>query len=314
MARKFQMRRDTAANWTSADPTLAVGEPGFETDTGYVKIGDGATAWTSLAYWRGGGGAAALSGITPAADKAPYYTGASTSAMYDTSSYMRGLMASANEATLKAAINAEAGVDFQAADPELAAIAGLTLSQGDLLFRNSSALINLGIGSAEQVLQVNSGATAPEWANRNGILQVVDLDNSDLVTTSLTSAVPVDASIPQNTEGTEVFSGVISPKNANSRVYVDLSLIINPSSNDRYVCAAIFRSGSADSIGANFSFPDQGSTRNQSVRVLGWFDPGSTNSFTITARAGSSVGGGTIQSPFGAASANRMHIYEVLTA
>lgn len=43
-------RRDTAANWTSANPTLAAGEHGFETDTGKFKIGDGTTAWTSLGY------------------------------------------------------------------------------------------------------------------------------------------------------------------------------------------------------------------------------------------------------------------------
>ncbi|MDD3092239.1 MAG: hypothetical protein PHI12_14510 [Dehalococcoidales bacterium] len=50
MAVTIQHHRDTAANWTLADPTLAAGEIGFETDTGKFKIGDGATAWTSLAY------------------------------------------------------------------------------------------------------------------------------------------------------------------------------------------------------------------------------------------------------------------------
>ena len=50
MADRIQMRRDTAANWTAANPVLAQGEPGIETDTLKIKIGDGATAWTSLAY------------------------------------------------------------------------------------------------------------------------------------------------------------------------------------------------------------------------------------------------------------------------
>jgi len=50
MAQKIQIRRDTAANWTSADPTLAQGEWGLETDTKKLKLGDGATAWASLAY------------------------------------------------------------------------------------------------------------------------------------------------------------------------------------------------------------------------------------------------------------------------
>jgi hypothetical protein len=47
---QMQQRRDTAANWTSADPTLLAGELGYESDTGKLKIGDGSTAWSSLAY------------------------------------------------------------------------------------------------------------------------------------------------------------------------------------------------------------------------------------------------------------------------
>jgi hypothetical protein len=46
----IQLRRDTAANWTSANPTLASGELGYETDTGNFKIGNGSTAWASLSY------------------------------------------------------------------------------------------------------------------------------------------------------------------------------------------------------------------------------------------------------------------------
>lgn len=47
---QIQLRRDTAANWASANPTLASGEPAFETDTGKFKIGDGVTAYNSLPY------------------------------------------------------------------------------------------------------------------------------------------------------------------------------------------------------------------------------------------------------------------------
>ena len=48
---KFQQRNDTAANWTSANPTLLAGEMGYETDSGKFKFGDGTTAWTSLTYY-----------------------------------------------------------------------------------------------------------------------------------------------------------------------------------------------------------------------------------------------------------------------
>jgi hypothetical protein len=46
----IQIRRDTAANWASANPTLAQGELGTESDTTKIKIGDGTTAWNSLGY------------------------------------------------------------------------------------------------------------------------------------------------------------------------------------------------------------------------------------------------------------------------
>lgn len=44
-------RKGTAAQWTSANPILWSGEEGYETDTGKQKVGDGVTAWTSLAYY-----------------------------------------------------------------------------------------------------------------------------------------------------------------------------------------------------------------------------------------------------------------------
>jgi hypothetical protein len=47
---QIQIRRGTAAQWTSANPTLAAGEFGYETDTGKAKIGNGSSAWTALSY------------------------------------------------------------------------------------------------------------------------------------------------------------------------------------------------------------------------------------------------------------------------
>jgi len=46
----IKVRRDTAANWTSTNPTLAAGEMGLETDTNLFKFGNGTDAWTALNY------------------------------------------------------------------------------------------------------------------------------------------------------------------------------------------------------------------------------------------------------------------------
>lgn len=52
----IKIRRGAASTWTSANPTLAAGELGWESDTNKLKIGDGSTAWSSLAYFAPGGG------------------------------------------------------------------------------------------------------------------------------------------------------------------------------------------------------------------------------------------------------------------
>jgi hypothetical protein len=50
---QIQLRRGTAAQWTSANPVLAAGEMGVETDTVKAKIGDGTLAWNALPYFGG---------------------------------------------------------------------------------------------------------------------------------------------------------------------------------------------------------------------------------------------------------------------
>ena len=53
MATIIQVRHDTAANWTSANPILALGEFGLETDTNKLKRGDGVTRWNNINYFGG---------------------------------------------------------------------------------------------------------------------------------------------------------------------------------------------------------------------------------------------------------------------
>lgn len=48
---RIQLKRGLAASWTSANPLLAAGEVGLETDTGRLKIGTGLATWTALGYY-----------------------------------------------------------------------------------------------------------------------------------------------------------------------------------------------------------------------------------------------------------------------
>lgn len=46
----IKLRRGTASQWTTANPVLAAGEIGLETDTLRTKYGNGSSAWTALSY------------------------------------------------------------------------------------------------------------------------------------------------------------------------------------------------------------------------------------------------------------------------
>jgi len=70
---KFQLRRDTSSNWTAANPILYAGEPGVETNTGQIKVGDGARNWNALPYV-GYGGATGPTG--------PFGSGPATASSY----------------------------------------------------------------------------------------------------------------------------------------------------------------------------------------------------------------------------------------
>jgi len=78
------MRRGTTAQWTSANPVLAAGEIGVEYSSGNVlvgfKIGNGSTAWSSLASAPAGTSALATSLVGGLAGSLPFQSGPNTTA------------------------------------------------------------------------------------------------------------------------------------------------------------------------------------------------------------------------------------------
>ena len=48
MTTRIKLRRDTAANWLSNDPILALGEAGYDTTNNELRVGDGVSVWSEL--------------------------------------------------------------------------------------------------------------------------------------------------------------------------------------------------------------------------------------------------------------------------
>lgn len=184
---QIQVRRDTAANWVSQNPTLAAGEHGFETDTGKFKIGTGSAAWNSLTY---AADASKISGTTLSTSVTTAtgitsvgtlgslsVTGTTTSGSFSGSgagitalnagNISSGTLAIANggtNATTAALARTSLGVAASGANADITSITGLTTmlspAQGGTGVNNSSAnTITVSGGPATLQSQTNVSAT-----------------------------------------------------------------------------------------------------------------------------------------------------------
>jgi len=164
MPQQIQIRRDSAADWTSANPTLAEGELGIELDTSKIKIGDGSTAWASLAYYNAALSdpeLAAIAGLTSAADKLPYFTGSGTAALADFTAAGRALVDDADAAAQRTTLGLAIGVNVQAYDAELAAIASLvSAADKGIQFTGSGTAGTFDLTAAGKALLDDADASA----------------------------------------------------------------------------------------------------------------------------------------------------------
>jgi len=165
---------------------------------------------------------ASIAGLAFGANSYIYGTDSDTAAAGTITSYGRSVVAVANEAALKSLINAEAGTDFQAYNANLATLAGITLVQGDIFYATGAGVIvDLPKGTALQVLRMNAGATAPEWAAQSSSGKLAQVVTGTYATTnSISGAVAYDNSIPQNNEGEEIMTLAITPTAGTSTLYI----------------------------------------------------------------------------------------------
>jgi len=204
MATRMQQRRGTASQWVAADTVLTAGELGYETDTGQFKIGDGTTAWTSLAYFKD---TLDLDIAGKAPINNPTFTGTvvlpSTTSIGDVSSseiaVLNGITASTAELNILDGVTADASElnkldGLLATTSELNTMSGITASTSELNKLDgvtaSTAEINIldGVTASASELNLLDGVTAStaELNLLDGVTaSTVELNYVDGVTSSI---------------------------------------------------------------------------------------------------------------------------------
>jgi hypothetical protein len=180
---QIQVRRGTAAQWTSTNPTLAAGEFGFETDTNKLKCGNGSTAWNSLSYLNNDGD---ITGVTAGTGISGGGTSGTVTVSIDTS--VTADLSTAQTLTNKTLTDPKINLAF---DAETASYTAVLANNGQVVTMNNAsanifsiptnASVAFPIGTQITVLQIGAGQTT---------IQAVTSGTTTIQSTGATAAAP----------------------------------------------------------------------------------------------------------------------------
>ena len=114
------------------------------------------------------------------------------------------------------------------------------------------------------------------------VLQVVNYQTGAVATG--TTTIPLDDTIPQNTEGTEFMTLAITPKSATSKLIIQVILQVTVSITS-WSYGALFQDSTANAIAAGLGFTDA-DTSGSSVVFTHYMTSGTTSATTFKVRAG----------------------------
>jgi hypothetical protein len=180
---QIQIRRGTAAQWTSTNPTLAAGELGAETDTNKIKCGNGSTAWNSLPYIASEGD---ITGVTAGTGISGGGTSGTVTVSIDTS--VTADLTTAQTLTNKTLTDPKINLAF---DAETASYTAVLANNGQVVTMSvgsantfsipTNASVAFPIGTQINVLQIGTGQTT---------IQAVTSGTTSILSTGATAAQP----------------------------------------------------------------------------------------------------------------------------
>lgn len=176
-------------------------------------------------------------------------------------------------------------------------------AQGDILYASSAtAWARLGAGTSGYFLKTQGAGMNPTWdaatftpsvsnALSGSVIQTV---YTNVVTsTTGTTQIPFDDTIPQNTEGDEYMTLAITPNNASNTLEIDVAIYIAHSVTNDNLTVALFQDSTAGALMASGLSGGASAAMVFLSRFRYVMTAGTTSSTTFKVRAGGATSGTT---------------------
>ena len=131
-----------------------------------------------------------------------------------------------------------------------------------------------------------TGGTLDRLNRAGNVIQVVEANYSTSASTSTT--IPLDTTIPQNTEGAEILSAAITPTSSSNKLFIQVSLP-HLSGSGNHITAALFQDSIADALSVGTTYSG-GSNWSINIYFSHFMQAGTTSSTTFKVRYGPSAG------------------------
>jgi hypothetical protein len=158
-------------------------------------------------------------------------------------------------------------------------------ASGTITLGESGETFSLPSGTT---LNIASGATISNAGTASGFGKVVQyVQTTSNTSGSTTSVIPDDASIPQNTEGYELFTASITPTSATNKLLITSSVALAGAGVCRLLIC-LFQDSTADALAVS-DVVSSGSNQGGTGALAYWMDAGTTSSTTFKIRIGPTV-------------------------
>lgn len=187
-------------------------------------------------------------------------------------------------------VSVDAGVSAELPTPEAGTLIGWN-ADGDGLENKVASDLSLVTVSSYIGTLIDDGTAAEARQTLGGFVQRAHA--TDTTQRTITASIPYDSTAPQNTEGTELVSCSITPKNVANRLVItatipQASLAVTDEFSTVTAIAALFYGGSASALAAGviLSQGPSSQAKHGTITLVHEMAAGSTSALTFSVRAG----------------------------